>query len=200
MTNRNILVLLSVVFVLVLAWNVLYFTGAVGGFGDGPGAVAPLQPNEQFDVPNFAGNRTGQPTPTRPRPTAPGAQAPAAVEPRETVSATALASDASWGRNPMFTPREIWAVENYREIPDAVENPLPAGGLLLSAVLGDSAGRRMAVINDDVFGVGDVVAGMEIIDVWADAVVFRLGTDTHVLRMNDAAVRLTVRGDGAGGQ
>ena len=199
MGNRNVVVL-AVIFVLVLAWNALYFTGVVGEFG-GSTAVPPAG-DDSFDVPNFRGNVGGaQPVPSgAPRPTARGATAPAAG-PRSTITSADLAIDSGWGRNPFLTPREIWAIDNYQTAPiAAAANPIPAGGLQLTAVLGDSGGRRMAVINGEVVGIGDLVAGMVIIDVWDDAVVFRLGTDRHVLRMNDAAVRLTVRGDGAGGQ
>lgn len=197
MGKRNVLVVLGVVFVLVLAWNALYFTGVVGDFA-GDGSTPPAAGDDRYDVPNFRGNvGSPQPVPSgAARPTAGGASAPA-VRPRTTITSADLAIDSRWGRNPFLTPREIWAVENYEAAPLAASaNPIPAGGLQLTAVLGDSDGRRMAVINGDVVGIGDLVAGMEIIDVWDDAVVFRLGSDRHVLRMNDAAVRLTVRGDG----
>jgi hypothetical protein len=193
MGNRNVLVLLAVVFVLVLAWNVLYFTGVVGDFG---GTSAPQTPPSQ-DIVGIPGvpERNGRP------PAVAGAGRQVAAAPaaqRSTVTAAEISIGDAWGRNPFLTPREIWAIENYEVIPAAAMNPLPAGGLQLSAVLGDSGGRRMAVINGSAVGVGDVVAGMEIIDVWKDAVVFRLGTETHVLRITDAAVRLTVRSDGGG--
>jgi hypothetical protein len=198
MGSRNVLVLLGIVFVLVLAWNVLYFTGVVGDFsGTGTVSVPPAQDPGGLGVP-------GLPDRNFPRPQVtgggarPGAAGPAAA--RGVVTADLISIGANWGRNPFLTPREIWAVENYQVAPVAADNPIPAGGLLLSAVMADSSGRRMAVINDNVVGIGDVVAGMEIIDVWDDAVVFRVGTDRHVLRMNDTAVRLTVRGDGAEGQ
>jgi hypothetical protein len=198
MTNRNIVVLLGVIFVLVAVWNVLYFTGAVGNFGGSSTGIG-VTPAPQQDVLGIPGapERNGRPPAVANR----GArQQDAPASRRGEIVAADISLDGAWGRNPFLTPREIWAIENYQVIPPAAINPVPAGGLQLSAVLGDSDGRRMAVINDNVVGVGDVVAGMEIIDVWADAVVFRLGTETHVLRMNDAAVRLTVRGDGAGGQ
>ncbi len=200
MGNRNVLVVLAVVFVLVLAWNALYFTGVVGDFA-GETSVAPLVPDDRFDQPNFRGNvGSPQPVPSGAPRGAPGPTAQPVTGQRATVTSADLAINANWGRNPFLTPREIWAIDNYEVALIAPENPIPAGGLHLSAVLGDSGGRRMAVINNDVVGIGDVVAGMEIIDVWDDAVVFRLGSDRHVLRMNDAAVRLTVRGDGEGGQ
>ncbi len=201
MGNRNVLVVLAVVFVMVLAWNVLYFTGVVGEFaGDSSplGSTQP-QPNSQFAVPNMPGTNSNQRPLVSGTPT--GRQAVAGpAEPRASVTAADISVGSNWGRNPFLTPREIWAVENYSVAPIAIENPIPAGGLQLSAVLGDSGGRRMAVINDNVVGIGDVIAGMEIIDVWDDAVVFMVGTERHVLRMNDAAVRLTVRGDEAGRQ
>ena len=200
MGNRNVLVVLAVIFVMVLAWNVLYFTGVVGDFsGEASGPTTLPQPNSQFAVPNMPGTNAGQ----RPLVSGNGAGRPAVAVPaaaRAEVTAADISIGSNWGRNPFLTPGEIWAVENYSVAPVATENPIPAGGLQLSAVLGDSGGRRMAVINDSVVGIGDVVAGMEIIDVWDDAVVFLVGTERHVLRMNDAAVRLTVRGAEAGRQ
>ncbi len=201
MGNRNVLVVLGVVLLMVVAWNILYFAGVVGDFGgqSSPLASTQPQPGSPFAVPNMPGTNSNQrPLVSGNQTGRQGTQAPAAQ--RGAVTAADISIGANWGRNPFLTPREIWAVENYEVAPIAAANPIPAGGLQLSAVLGDSSGRRMAVINDNVVGIGDVVAGMEIIDVWDDAVVFRLGTERHVLRMNDAAVGLTVRGDGAGGQ
>jgi hypothetical protein len=199
MGNRNVVVGLAVVFVMVLAWNLLYFSGVVGDFAGDSSTLGPTQPapDSQFAIPNMPG--------TNRRPFAStdfsgGQVATAPVAPRGGVTAADISIGSNWGRNPFLTPREIWAVENYSVAPLAAETPIPGGGLQLSAVLGDSSGRRMAVINGNVVGIGDVVAGMEVIDVWEDAVVFRIGSERHVLRMNDAAVRLTVRGDGAGGQ
>lgn len=200
MGNRNVLVVLAVTFVMVLAWNVLYFTGAVGDFaGDSSTLATQPQPNSQFPVPNMPGTNANQLPQVSGN--AQGRQVGAAPAARRAeVTAAEISIGSNWGRNPFLTPGEIWAVENYAVAPVAIDNPIPAGGLQLSAVLGDSGGRRMAVINGNVVGIGDVVAGMEIIDVWDDAVVFMVGTERHVLRMNDAAVRLTVRGDEAGRQ
>jgi len=199
MGNRNVVVGLAVVFVMVLAWNVLYFSGVVGDFAGDSSTLGQTQPSPdpQFAIPNMPGNN---PRPFASTDFSRGQVAAAPVAPRGGVTAADISIGSSWGRNPFLTPREIWAMENYSVAPLAVEDPIPAGGLQLSAVLGDSSGRRMAVINGNVVGIGDVVAGMEVIDVWEDAVVFRIGNERHVLRMNDAAVRLTVRGDGAGGQ
>ena len=197
MDNRNVLVLLAVVFGLVVVWNILYFTGVVGNFGAPAAGIGTTPAPDQGLLPDVPRNNTRPQVSTR-RGNGTAGAAPAAA--REEVNAADIQITGNWGRNPFLTPREIWAIDNYVELPPPVYNPVPSGGLQLSAVLGDSDGRRTAVINDQPVTIGDVVAGMEIIDIWNDAVVFRVGTDTHVLRMNDAAVRLTVRGDGAGGQ
>ena len=201
MGNRNVLVVLGVVLVLVVVWNVLYFTGAVGDFAGESSTLGtvPSPQDSPFAVPNMPGTNLNH------RPlvsgNAAGRQVAAAPQRRRgAVTVADVSIGSNWGRNPFLTPGEIWAVDNYQVAPIAAENAIPAGGLQLSAVLGDSSGRRMAVINGIVVGIGDVLAGMEILDVWDDAVVFRVGAERHVLRMNDTAVRLTVRGDGAGGQ
>jgi len=201
MGNRNVVVVLAVAFVMVLAWNVLYFTGVVGDFAGDSSTLGSIQPpqNSPFAVPNMPGAEGDQRPFASGNPT--GRQvAPAPASRRGDVLAADISIGSNWGRNPFLTPREIWAVENYEVASIATENPIPAGGLLLSAVLGDSSGRRMAVINGSVVGIGDLVAGMEVVDIRDDAVVFRIGVERHVLRMNDAAVRLTVRGDGGEGQ
>jgi hypothetical protein len=197
MNSRNVLLLLSVVFVLVLIWNVLYFTGIVGDFGTEP--VQQQAPASQFDeVPGIPVRPGRAITTQRPRPAGAAPQSQVAA-PRSEVSTTDLAIGDNWGRNPFLTPAEIWAIDNYEAV--TMRTPaIPASGLRLTAVMADSGGRRMAVINDNVAGIGDTIAGMEILDITDDGVVFRVGDERHLLRMQDATIGLTVRGDGAAGQ
>ncbi len=187
MGSRNVLTLLIVVFVAVLLYNALYFTGVVGGFGQS-GAPEPLPQGSQFDVPGL--NRPPQPT-AAPRPTASTA---AAVAARGTVPAAELVLTADWGRNPFFTPAELWALANYRPV-RTTEPVIPPGGLVLQGIVMDSTGRRVAMINDQIVTIGDRIGGMRVVDVWDDAVVFRLAEgERHVLRMADAAIDLSVSG------
>lgn len=188
MGNRNVRTLLVVVLVAVLLYNVLYFTGVVGSFGAGSGIER--QPDDpRFDLPGL--NRQNQQIPApRPSGTRAGAVARGSGE-RATIVAADLTITSEWGRNPFLTPREIWALANYRPI-YVSEPAIPAGGLVLSAIVMDSTGRRVAVINGDIVTIGDTVAGMEVVDMWDDAVVFRLDGQRHVVRMADMAVGLTL--------
>lgn len=188
MGNRNVRTLLVVVLVAVLLYNVLYFTGVVGSFGAGSG-IEPSPEDPRFDLPGL--NRQDQQIPApRPSGTRAGAVARGSGE-RATIVAADLTITSEWGRNPFLTPREIWALANYRPI--YVSDPaIPAGGLVLSAIVMDSTGRRVAVINGDIVTIGDTVAGMEVVDMWDDAVVFRLDGQRHVVRMADMAVGLTL--------
>ncbi len=167
MGSRNVLTLLIVVFVAVLLYNVLHFTGVVGGFGTTRG-VAPLPQDDRFDLPGLAPRAVEPPSVTRPQ--ASGTTTPSG---RRGVTAADLSLTSDWGRNPFFTPAEIWALANYR--PVYVTDPgTVATGLLLNGIVIDSTGRRVAIINNDIVGVGDVLGGMTIVDMGNDTVVFRL--------------------------
>lgn len=196
MGNRNVRTLLVVVLVAVLLYNVLYFTGVVGSFGAGSGIER--QPDDpRFDLPGL--NRQDRQAPA---PRASGTQAAAGAQGsggRANIVAADLTITSKWGRNPFLTPREIWALANYRPI-YVSEPAIPAGGLVLSAIVMDSTGRRVAVINGDIVTIGDTVAGMEVVDMWDDAVVFRLDGQRHVVRMADMAVGLTVSPGGVPGR
>ncbi len=185
MGNRNVRTLLVVVLVAVVLYNILYFTGVVGSFGAGSG-IERLPDDPRFDIPGL--NRQNRQIPA-PRPS--GTQAGDGSGERANIVAADLTITSEWGRNPFLTPREIWALANYRPI-YVSEPAIPAGGLMLSAIVMDSTGRRVAVINGDIVTIGDTLAGMEVVDMWDDAVVFRLGGERHVLRMADMAVGLTV--------
>lgn len=194
MGSRNLLTLLIVVFVAVLIYNGLYFSGVIGNYG-ADSVVEPLPQDPRFDVPGLRGEGSA---PVQPRPSARPVDTSGMASLRNTVTLADLTIGGNWGRNPFLTPREIWALDNYRPVYQ-IQPTIPPGGLYLSAVVMDSSGRRAAIINGDVFGVGDVVAGMEIIDVWDDGVVFRLDGQRHVIRIGDPEIRLSVN-DGATGR
>lgn len=194
MGTRNILTVLIVIFVAVLLYNALYFTGIVGDFG-GPDQLGEPPRDDRFDVPGLERNAPVQPTPSGPRRPA-AAQAPR-VEPRSVVRVGDLSLASDWGRNPFLTPREIWAVENYR--PYYVnEPPVPPEGLRVTAIVTDSTGRRVAVINNEIVASGDVISGWEVVDFMDDAVVFRVQGRRHIVRMADSAVRLSTGSSSAG--
>lgn len=193
--RRNILMLLIVIFVVVLVYNGLYFTGVIGNYG-GETPLEELPTDPRFDIPGLRSD--GQATP-QPRPSA-RAVDNSNVEPaRPTVMLADLSIGSNWGRNPFLTPQEIWALENYRPVYQ-VQPTIPPGGLYVSAVVVDSSGRRAAIINGDVFGVGDVVAGMEVVDVWDDGVVFQLDGQRHVIRIGDPEIQLSVNDRATGRQ
>ena len=74
MNSRNVLLLLSVVFVLVLIWNVLYFTGVVGDFGTE--SVQQQLPPSQFDnIPGVPSGARSAAVAQRPRAAGAGAGA-----------------------------------------------------------------------------------------------------------------------------
>lgn len=187
MGSRNLLTVLVVIFVAVLAYNLLYFTGVVGNFGGSP-TIEPLPDDPRMQLPGL--NREGN-APQASAPRGSASSATSAVGRRAYVEPADLAMTSDWGRNPFFTPREIWALANYR--PVYINEPsIAPGDLVLSAIVMDSTGRRVAVINGDVVSVGDAVAGMEVVDMWDDAVVFRLDGRRHVVRIADASINLTV--------
>lgn len=189
MGSRSVLMLLIVVFVGVLLYNALYFTGVVGGFDSSTSSTPRREPG--FAIPGL-GDRAPRPQPSAPRP--PGQQPAAVGEARREVSREDLIVEPNWGRNPFLTPQEIRALENDRPVRQDIAST-PITGLQLSAIVADSTGRRIAVIDNQIVSIGDVVAGMEIMEVWNDAVVFRLADGRrHVLRMADSAVGLTVQG------
>ena len=188
MGSRNILTVLIIVFVAVLLYNALYFTGVVGTFG-GDTEIGPLTQDPNLSPPGFEqpGATPGQrPVPSSPRsPTQ-------ATQRRGELTAADLTIDSNWGRNPFFTPREIWALDNFAPV------YVDAGvrmdeGLYLSAIVTDSTGRRVAVINNEVVTVGDNIAGMQVVEVTDETVVFASGGQRHVLRMADAAIGLSLR-------
>lgn len=197
MDSRNILTVLVVVFVAILLYNALYFTGMVGNFGiDSP--IEPLPQDPAFQIPG--GPQAQQPQPT---PRASGAvgqggrQEPRAMRTRATIGASQLGFAADWGRDPFLTPRELWAIANYRPI-YLTEPTTPPSGLYLSAIVMDSTGRRVAIINGDIVALGQTYAGMQVVEMWSDAVVFSIEGNRHVVRMADAAVGLGVRGNATG--
>lgn len=196
MGNRNVRTLLFVVLVVVVLYNILYFTGVVGNFGARSGVETPAD-DPRFNVPGFNRENRRIPAP-QPSGSRAGAEAQGSGG-RATVVAADVAITSEWGRNPFLTPREIWALANYRPI-YVSEPAIPPGGLVLSAIVIDSTGRRVAVINGDIVTIGDTVAGMEVVDMWDDAVVFRLDGERHVVRMAAAAVGLTVGGRGVPGR
>lgn len=189
MGSRNILTVLIVVFAAVLLYNFLYFTGTVGDFAGTGDAIEPLPQDPRFDLPGLDRPRgpqaSGQPLS--------GGPAAVLAGPRATAATSDLALGAEWGRNPFLTPREAWALANYR--PRYVVEPgVMPGGLMLSAIVIDSSGRKVAIINGDIVTVGQTVAGMEVVEMLSDAVVFRLDGQRHVLRLADLSVGLSTRG------
>lgn len=192
--RRGLLMLLIVVFVAVLIYNGLYFTGVIGNYG-ATSTISDLPNDPRFDVP---GLRNDGETP-QPRPSA-RAVDNSGIEPaRPSVTLADLSIGSNWGRNPFLTPQEIWALENYRPVYQ-VQPTIPPGGLYVSAVVIDSSGRRAAIINGDVFGVGDVVSGMQVVDVWDDGVVFELDGQRHVIRIGDPEIGLSVNDRATGRQ
>lgn len=192
MDSRNILTVLVVIFVAVLLYNALYFTGIVGNFGvDSP--IQPLPQDPAFQIPG----QQPQPTPRASGAVGQGRQQPRAVRTRGTVGASQIGFAADWGRDPFLTPRELWAIANYRPI-YLTEPTTPPSGLYLSAIVMDSTGRRVAIINGDIVSVGQTYAGMEVVEMWSDAVVFRIEGNRHVVRMADAATGLGARGNATG--
>lgn len=194
MGSRNVLTVLIVIFVAVLLYNALYFTGVVGGFG-APDTVGELPRDERFDVPGLERDAPVQPRPSGPR--RPAAEPAPTVEPRSAVAMGDLSLAADWGRNPFLTPREIWAVDNYRPY-YASAPPTPPEGLRVTAIVTDSTGRRAAVINNEIVARGDVISGWEVVDFHDDAVVFHVQGRRHVVRMADSAVRLSTGGPAGG--
>jgi hypothetical protein len=194
MDSRNILTVLIVIFVAILLYNGLYFMGFVGNFG----ADSPLQPLPQDPRLQVPGAQAG----ASPAPRASGAAALAAanqgaVRSRSTVTAADLGLAADWGRDPFLTPRELWAIANYRPYFQTTPST-PPSGLYLSAIVMDSSGRRVAIINGDIVSVGQTFAGMQVVEMMRDAVVFEIEGNRHVVRMADAAVGLGGRGTATG--
>ena len=188
MGNRRLLGVLLVLFVAVLIWNILSFSGFLGsGNGaqdDGIVRGPALFPNDQL-------------RPTRVAPRAGGVDQEQWVEPRGVVAANEIGLGTNWGRNPFFTPSEIWALDNYRPI--RIEEPfVPPDDLFLHAVVRDSTGRRMAILNNDIVAVGDIYAGMEIVDMVDDGVVFLVDGQRHLVRIGEAELNLRVRGFASG--
>ncbi len=189
MGSRNVLTLLIIVFVAVLLYNALYFTGVVGNFGVSTD-LGPLPQDPSLTPPGY--DTPGGVSARRPVPSAPQAQV-RPVEPRGEITAADLTLDSSWGRNPFFTPREIWALDNFAPVYVNTDSGLD-GGLYLSAIVTDSTGRRVAVINNDIVTVGDHIGGMQVVEVTDETVVFASGGgQRHVLRMVDAAIGLSSR-------
>lgn len=193
MDSRNLLTVLVVIFVGVLLYNALYFTGVIGGFGEET-TLAPSPQDERFDI--LGMNREGQVRQPRasqpPAAGTPAGQASTAATdgPRSTVSPAELTLGSNWGRNPFLTPREIWAVENFQPVCQTIPEAPPTD-LYVSAVMLDSTGRTMAVINGEVYGVGDTIGGMQIVEMWNDAVVLQGARERHVVRIGDPAIELS---------
>lgn len=187
MGSRNVLTVLIIVFVAVLLYNALYFTGVVGDFGGDP-APDQLPQDPRLSPPGF---EPGSSVGLRPVPSAPGPQAQTAQR-RSQLGAADLTIGPDWGRNPFFTPREIWALDNFAPV-YADAGVAMDEGLYLSAIVTDSTGRRVAVINNEIVTVGDNFAGMQVVDVTDETVVFASGGQRHVLRMADAAIGLSSR-------
>jgi hypothetical protein len=185
--NRTLLTVLAIVFFAVLIYNVLYFTGFIGG---GDASVQPVQDEPLFgNVPGLDRAQTQQPT--RPMPSGQpgvGAAAPPSGPARGAAARRDLTLSDNWGRNPFLSPREIVAVANFR--PPMPVQAFPNLNLRLMAVVTDSDGRKVAVVNNEVLHVGDVVAGLEIIQVLDDAVIFQYGEVRHMVRMADTGIRL----------
>lgn len=185
MGRRNILTILSIVLVAVVLYNVLYFTGVIGGFGQ-TSELEPLPPDDRFAVPGLS-RGAPQPQPS----VAPGPALQSTAGPaRATVTLADLNFGGNWGRNPLLTPQEIWAIGNFRVVQQTVPLEAPTG-LYVSAVMLDSTGRRVAVINGDVFAVGDQVSGMRIVDMGDDAVILEAGGQRHVIRIGDPEIQLS---------
>lgn len=195
MDSRTVLTALIVIFVAVLLYNGLYFTGVVGGFG-APDTVGQLPQDDNLSVPGLEREAPVQPAPSGPR--RPAAEEAPTVEPRSAVTVGELSLGADWGRNPFLTPREIWAVDNYRPYLTSAP-PTPPEGLRVTAIVTDSTGRHAAVINDEIVTRGDVIGGWEVVGFQDDAVVFHVQGRRHVVRMADSAVRLST-GRPAGGR
>jgi len=188
MGSRNVLTVLIIVFVAVLLYNALYFTGVVGNFGGDSGtSQLPQAPNLSPPGVQQPGATPGQ----RPVPSAPGSQVQPTQQ-RSGLSVADLTIGSDWGRNPFFTPREIWALDNFAPV-CADAGVAMDGGLYLSAIVTDSTGRHVAVINNEIVTVGDNFAGMQVVDITDETVVFACGGQRHVLRMADAAIGLSSR-------
>ncbi len=193
MGSRSVLMVLIIVFVAVLLYNALYFTGVVGSFG-ADSELGPLPQDPGLTPPGF--DQQGVTPGQRPVPSAGGAQVQQ-VERRGEIGAADLTIDSSWGRNPFFTPREIWAIDNFAPVYVDAGVALDEG-LYLSAIVTDSTGRRVAVINNEIVTVGDSFAGMQVVEVTDETVVFASGGQRHVLRMADAAIGLSSRSGNVG--
>jgi hypothetical protein len=194
MDSRNVLTVLIVIFVAVLLYNALYFTGMIGGFG-GDTTVAPLEQDPRFTVPGQELRQAPGPRPSGGQQFA--ANGTSSQQPRAVITAAELGTGPDWGRNPFLTPRELWALANYRPI-YLTDPAQPPTGLFLSAVVMDSSGRRVAIINGDIVAVGQQYAGMQVVDMSNDAVMFELEGRRHVVRMADAAIGLDARSTAAG--
>ena len=186
MDSRNILTVLVVIFVAILLYNGLYFMGFVGNFG-ADSVIEPLPEDPRFQLPGIQPGATPVPRPSNAAALAAANQG--AVRTRSTVTASDLGFAADWGRDPFLTPRELWAIANYRPY-YLTEPSTPPSGLYVSAIVMDSSGRRVAIINGDIVSVGQTYAGMEVVEMMRDAVVFRIEGNRHVVRMADAAVGL----------
>lgn len=195
--NRTLLIALIGVFVLVLVYNVLYFTGALGD-----STAQPVQQVQQplIDIPGLSDTGASQ-EPSRPVPSGQGtAQRQAAVEePRRAVPAGRLEVGSEWGRNPFLTPAEIRALEQPWTLPVA-EEVNPDVNFTLTAIVAESTGRRVAVVNNEVVRTGDRVGGMEVAEILEDAVVLRGGGRESVIRLDHPSIVLSSRrGSSSGG-
>lgn len=196
--NRTLLLALLGVFVLVLAYNVLYFTGLLGD-----SETQPVQQVQQplIDIPGLSPSGASQ-EPSRPVPsgrrTGPQAQADA-EEPRRAVPVATLEVGPDWGRNPFLTPAEIEALQQSWTLPVA-EEVTPDINFTLTAIVAESTGRRVAVVNNEVVRTGDRVGGMEVAEILDDAVVLRGGGRESVIRLDNASFVLSSRrGSSSGG-
>jgi len=188
MGSRNVLTVLIIIFVTVLLYNARYFTNVVGDFGGGADrGPRPQDPNWGplgFEHPGATLSQ--RPVPNLPR------ELTQAPQRRGALSAADLTIESSWGRNPFFTPREIWVLDNFA--PGYTDAGVKMNEKLhLTAIVSDSTGRRIAVIDDEVVAVGDIFAGMQVVDMTDETVAFSSGGQRHVLRIEDAAIGLSSR-------
>jgi hypothetical protein len=125
--------------------------------------------NVWYFVLRTTGPAASRPALERPLDGPPG-QAPGAVAARDPLSIPAppavdLASAPSWRRDPFLFGDETRAVA-----PPAVPAPVPARPMVRTILY--SAGRRLAIVNDRIVGIGEAVGSYTVADIEKDAVVF----------------------------
>jgi len=73
----------------------------------------------------------------------------------------------AWGRNPFVATKKPGA---------------PVGELNLGGILWDKD-KPMAVINDNMVGIGDTVGAYKVVDITQDSVTLNDGTEEHILKL-----------------